>query len=173
MPDATPRHIVDESLGEPGSYFTIARGDRVYDLYGWEVGTVAELRIAGTRDQHFDGLVVDFRGVRLFVDAPEVRAIHPGVVMLTVTVSDLTDAAHDPSVPPGWPDGPPQVQPRPAAGAAEADDAVALMAALSRMYVASRVELGTLELDVERVLAAGSCAELDAIATELLPPPQP
>jgi hypothetical protein len=170
MHEPTAPHIVDEELGEPGSYFTIERGDRVYDRYGWAAGHVVEVRIAGTRDQHFDGLVIDFRGKRVFVDAPEVRSAHPGVVMLTLTLSDLTEAARDPSVDRAWPGGPPQAPPR-AAYEAGPDDAVALMAALSRMFVAGRLDIAALERDVERVLAARTCAELDAIAAELLPPP--
>jgi hypothetical protein len=129
MHDGKPHHVVEEQLGEPASYLTIRRGDRVYDLYGWAAGHVAELRIAATRDEFFDGLVVDFRGRSLFVDAPEVRSIHDGVVLLALTVGDLTRAASDPDAARCWPGGPRQVPPRRAAAAATAADA----SALSRM----------------------------------------
>jgi hypothetical protein len=123
------------------------------------------------RDELFDGLVIDFRGRRLFVDAPEVRAIHKGVVVLGLTVADLARAASDRTAPPCWPGGPCQAPARRPTEAAAPDDAVALMAALSRMYAADRMSLGTLERDLDRVLGARTCADLDAIAGELLATP--
>src|SRR4051812_46234018 len=103
MAEAVPGHIVDEELGEPASYLTVRRGDRVYDLYGWAAGQVVEPRIVASRDEMFDGVVVDFRGHHLFVDAPEVRSIHEGVVLLEVTVADLARTANDRAAPPCWP----------------------------------------------------------------------
>jgi hypothetical protein len=160
MVEEAARHIVDEELHDPASYLTIRPGDRVYDLFGWAAGRVAECRIAATRDELFDGVVVDFRGRRVFVDAPEVRAIHEGVVVLGLTVADLARAASRRSAAPRRP-----------AEAAARDDAVALMAALSRMYAADAIPLATLERDIERVLEARTCADLDAVAGELLPVP--
>jgi hypothetical protein len=157
MTDRGAPHIVDEDLRDPASYLTVRRGDRVYDLYGWAVGRVVEPQVVNTRDEFFDGLVVDFRGRRVFIDAPEVKAIHEGVVVLGVTVADLARAANERAA-----------QPRRATGPLQADDAVALIAAVSRMYMADRVTLATLERDVERILGARSCAEIDAIAAELL-----
>jgi hypothetical protein len=154
------RHIVDEELHDPASYLTIRRGDRVYDLYGWAAGRVAECRVATTRDELFDGLVVDFRGTKVFVDAPEVRAIHEGVVVLQLTVADLARAAADGTAAPREPTDP-----------AAPDDAVALLASLSRMYAADAITLETLEAETERGLKARTCADLDAIADELLPQP--
>ena len=171
MAEPTPHHVVDEELSAPGSYLTVRKGDRVYDLYGWAAGRVVEPRIAATRDEFFDGVVIDFRGRRLFVDAPEVRAIHEGVVLLNVTVADLARTANDRSAPPCWPGGPRQVPPRDPADPAAPDDAVALMGALSRMYAADRVALAALESDIERVLGAHTCGDLDAMAGELLPLP--
>src|SRR3954470_1973311 len=66
--EATTRHIVEEELGDPASYLSVRPGDRVYDLYGWAAGRVVEPRVVATRDEFFDGLVVDFRGRQLFVD---------------------------------------------------------------------------------------------------------
>jgi hypothetical protein len=160
MAEEAARHIVDEDLHDPASYLSIRKDDRVYDLYGWAVGGVAECRIAETRDEFFDGLLVDFRGRRVFVDAPEVRAVHDGVVVLALTVADLARGADGRPVPPR----------RPSAAAAP-EDAVALMAALSRMYAADAISLGTLESDTERVLKARTCGDLDAIASGLLPAP--
>src|SRR4051812_14838958 len=88
MGEHTTQHVAEEHLGEPASYLTIARGDCVYDLYGWSAGRVAEPRIVATRDECFDGLIVAFRGRRVFVDAPEVKAIYDGVVLLNLTVAD-------------------------------------------------------------------------------------
>jgi hypothetical protein len=171
MTDGTARHIVDEQLREPASYLTVRRGDRVYDLYGWAAGRVVEPRITAGRDELFDGLVIDFRGRRLFVDAPEVRAFHDGVVVLGLTVADLARAASDRTAPPCWPGGPCQAPARRLTDAAAPDDAVALMATLSRMYVADRLSLATLEGDVGRVLGARTCADLDTIAGQLLATP--
>lgn len=173
MPDPTARHIADEELRTPGSYLTLRAGDRVYDLYGWAAGHVDEVRIAATRDEFFDGIVIEFRGRRLFVDSPEVRAIHPGVVVLALTVADLTRAARDPTTPACWPGGPRQVPPRAPDEAAGSDDAVELMASLSRMYVAGRLSVDDLERGVERVLGARTCGELDALACELHAVPRP
>jgi hypothetical protein len=171
MTGPSARHIADEDLGARGSYLTLRSGDRAYDLYGWAAGRVGEVRIAATRDEFFDGVVIEFRGRRLFVDAPEIAAIHPGVVVLGLTVADLTRAARDPTVPATWPGGPRQVPPRDASGPADPDDAVELMASLSRMYVAGRLSVAELERDTERVLRADTCEELDAIAGELLAAP--
>lgn len=167
--DGSAHHIVDEQLRDPASYLTVRRSDRVYDVYGWMAGRVAEPRI--TEDKHFDGLVVEFRGRRLFVDAPEVGSVHDGLVVLGLTVADLTRAASDPDAPACWPGGPPQVPPRRQEEPAAADDAVALMAALSRMYVAGRLSVTALEAGVERVLSAETGADLDAIAARVLADP--
>jgi hypothetical protein len=171
MVEGTTHHVVDEDLRDPASYLTIRPGDRVYDLYGWAAGHVVEPRIAFTRDEFFDGVVVDFRGRRLFVDSPELRSIHDGVVVLGLTVADLNRVVRDPDAPPYWPGGPCQVPPRRESAATAPDDAVALMAAASRMYVADRLSLTALEGALERVLGARTCAELDAIAAELLGTP--
>src|SRR4051812_21130494 len=136
MVEEAARHLVDEELHDPASYLTIRRGDRVYDLFGWAAGRVAECRIAATRDELFDGVVV-----------------------LGLTVADLARA------------GDRSAAPRQPADAAARDDAVALMAALSRMYAADSISLATLERDIERVLEARTCADLDTIAGELLPVP--
>jgi hypothetical protein len=167
MADGTARHIVDEELTDPASYLTVRRGDRVYDLYGWAAGRVVEPRITAARDELFDGLVVDFRGRRVFVDAPEVTGIHEGVVVVGLTVADLARVASDRAAPPLWPGGPCQAPARRATEAAGPDDAVALMASLSRMYVADRLSLTALEGALERVLSARTCADLDAIGGEV------
>jgi hypothetical protein len=168
MTEETTRHIVDEELGDPASYLTVRPGARVYDLFGWAAGRVVETRIATTRDELFDGLVVDFRGRRLFVDAPEVRSIHEGVVLLRLTVADMGRVVRDRSARPLWPGGPCQVPARAATEEAVSDDAVALMASVSRMYVADRLPLTAMERELERVLRARTCGDLDAIATQVM-----
>ena len=165
MANGTPKHIVDERLNDPASYLTIARGDRVYDLYGWSVGRVLEPRITG--DELFDGIVIEFRGRRVFVDAPEVQAIHEHVVQIAVTAADVAAVASNRRASPRWPGGPPYCEPRSAGDAAPHDDGVALMAALSHMYVADRLSLADFERDVERVLGARTCGDLDAVAAGL------
>jgi hypothetical protein len=45
------------------------------------------------------------------------------------------------------------------------------MASLSRLYVADRLSLTALEHALERVLRARTCADLDAIAADLLATP--
>jgi hypothetical protein len=97
-----------------------------------------------------------------------VRSIHEGVVVLGLTVADLARAATDRAAPPHWPGGPCQAPPRRPSEPATRDDAVALMAAVSRMYVADRLSLTALEQALEQVLSSDSCADLDAIAVELL-----
>lgn len=119
------RHIVDERLDDPASYLTVVPGDRVYDLYGWAVGRVVEPRLT-PEDEQFDGIVVDFRGRHVFVDAPEVRAIHRGVVQLGTTTADVAQVPFDRSAPSQWPNGPPSCTARDAAAPASHDDAVAL-----------------------------------------------
>ena len=168
MTDATTRHLVDEQLDDPASYLTVSRGDRVYDLYGWSIGRVAEPRI--TDDDLFDGIVVDFRGERVFIDAPEVKAIHQQVVQLGVTGADLARHATDGRAPRTWPGGPPSCAPRSDADPATHDDALALMAALSRLYVADRLSIDGFERQLEAVLGARTCGDLDAVAAELLAP---
>jgi hypothetical protein len=166
MGSTTARHLADETLTSPASYLTVARGDRVFDLFGWAAGRVIEVRVTG--DKLFDGLVIEFRDTRLFVDAPEVREIYEGVVHLGVTTADLARAANRRWSLRAWPRGPRQPAPRDAAAPADHDDAVALIASLSRCYVDDRLELPDLECNVERVLLAGTCGDLDAIAREPL-----
>jgi hypothetical protein len=162
----TPHHIVDEQLDDPASYLTIAGGDRVYDLYGWWIGRVVESRVT-PQEGLFDGIVIDFRGRHVFVDAPEVKTIHKRVVQLGVTGADLARVAADGRAARGWPGGPPCCAARSATDPAPHDDAVALMAALSRLYVADRLSLAGFERDLERVLGAHTCDDLDAVAAEL------
>lgn len=168
MGNPTARHIVDEQLSDPASYLTVARGDRVYDLYGWSVGRVVEPRV--TEDELFDGLVIDFRGRHVFIDAPEVKAIHKQVVQLGVTSADVARIAADRHAPPRWPGGPPYCTARGAADPAQHDDAVALMGALSRLYISDRLPLAGFERDLDRVLGARTCGDLDAVAAEVFAP---
>jgi hypothetical protein len=168
MAHKTARHIVDEQLSDPASYMTLARGDRVYDLYGWSAGWVVEPRI--TEDELFDGVVVDFRGCHVFVDAPEVKAIHERVIQLEVTTADVARIAADGHAVRGWPGGPPRCTARSAGAPAAHDDAVALMAALSRLYISDRLSLPGFERDIDRVLRARTCADLDTVAAEAFAP---
>jgi hypothetical protein len=169
MVNPTARHIVDEQLSDPASYLTVGRGDRVYDLYGWFVGEVVEPRV--TEDELFDGIVIDFRGHHVFIDAPEVKAIHKQVVQLGVTAADVARIAHEERAQRRAAGGAPYCERRSDADPAPHDDAVALMAALSRLYISDRVSLAGFERDLDRVLRARTCGDLDAVAAELFTAP--
>src|SRR3954465_499412 len=161
--EPSPPHMTGDQLHAPDSHLTLRPRDRVYDLYGWVAGWVVEPRTVATRDQFFDGVLIDFRGTLVFVDAPDVSSIHPGAVVLQLTLTDLERAASDRSALVLWPGGPPRARARPASEAPVADDTVGLMAAVSRLHVAGRLSVASLERNLERVLRARTRADLDAI----------
>jgi hypothetical protein len=161
------RHLADQTLSGPASYMTLSRGDRVFDLFGWLAGEVVDARV--TDDEQFDGVVVESRGKRLFVDAPEVGAIYDGLVQIALTNADLARAAAARRTPRSWPRGPRQAPPRVAGDPASHDDAVALVAALTRVYVEHEdFTLADFEEAVGRVLSARTCGDLDSVAEGLL-----
>jgi hypothetical protein len=73
-------------LSEPASYLTIERGTPVVDRFGAPVGHVE--RVLTLTGSYFDGLLVDTRAGRRFVDAPEVHRITTEAVELSITCED-------------------------------------------------------------------------------------
>jgi hypothetical protein len=73
----------------PTSFLTLAPGTAVVDRFGRPVGEVE--RVLLHEDGGFDGIVVDTRAGRRFVDAPEVRRVSGGAVTLGVTASDVEE----------------------------------------------------------------------------------
>jgi hypothetical protein len=72
---------VDE--GHPISYKLLTRGVAVFSADGREIGTVAEV-LASDREDIFDGIVIQTRNGRRFVDAPEVARIAERRVTLSI-----------------------------------------------------------------------------------------
>jgi hypothetical protein len=71
-------------LGAPISYLVLEPGVLVYSSDGQELGTVRHV-LAVEDDDIFDGLLVTTRdGRQVFVDAPQVDAIHERGVVLSL-----------------------------------------------------------------------------------------
>jgi hypothetical protein len=160
--------MTDDQLHAPDTRLTMRPGDRVHDLHGWPAGRVVEPRAVATRDEFFDGVLIDFRGKLLLVDAPDIRSVQPDAVVLRLTLTDLERAVSDRNASVLWPGGPLKAQARRPSEAPVPDDTVGLMAAVSRLHVAGRMSVASLERNLERVLRARTRADLDAIAAELL-----
>jgi hypothetical protein len=70
------------------SYLMLRRGTRVRDSEGAEVGRV--LRVQNNAREHiFDGILVETRHGRRFVDAPEVAHIAERAVALSITAEQV------------------------------------------------------------------------------------
>jgi len=100
---------VSDDLGPPISYLALPEGVPVRSSDGHDVGRVEHV-LADPEHDIFDGLVVDARGRRLFVDAPQVAALHERGVLLDL---DAETAARLP-----------EPTPSPAALSATPDDTV-------------------------------------------------
>ncbi len=72
---------------EPESFVSLKSGTSVVDRFGRSVGKVHRVLMHG--DGSFDGIVVQTRAGRRFVDAPEVRRISRGVVNLGSTADEV------------------------------------------------------------------------------------
>jgi hypothetical protein len=78
---------VTEDDGHPIAYTALKRGTPVRSADGVEVGTVR--RAQGTGREHiFDGIVMDTKDGKRFVDAPEVARIAERAVTLTITAAE-------------------------------------------------------------------------------------
>jgi hypothetical protein len=74
------------------SYLALRRGTRVRGRDGVEVGRVRRVQ-NNAREHIFDGIVVETKEGRRFVDAPEVARITERMVTLTVPAADVLAAA--------------------------------------------------------------------------------
>jgi hypothetical protein len=79
------------------SYHALRRGVRVRASDGTEVGTVRRV-LDNVREGIFDGIVVETREGRRFVDAPEVEHIAERAVTLTLTPAEVAVLPVPPSV---------------------------------------------------------------------------
>jgi hypothetical protein len=78
------------------SYKALRRGTRVRASDGVDVGTVQRVQ-DNVRENIFDGIVVETRDGRRFVDAPEVARIAERAVTLTITVDEVARLDAPPS----------------------------------------------------------------------------
>ncbi len=83
--------------GPAVSYHALRRGVRVRASDGTEVGTVRRV-LDNQREAIFDGIVIETRQGRRFVDAPEVDHIAERAVTLKLTVDDVASLPVPPSV---------------------------------------------------------------------------
>jgi hypothetical protein len=92
---------LDEDDGQQIGYKLLPRGVPVHSSDGVEIGKVNRV-LDNAREHIFDGIVIDTRDGRRFVDAPEVARITERRVTLTI------DAAEAKQLPPprygvgGW-----------------------------------------------------------------------
>jgi hypothetical protein len=74
--------------GHAISYKVLARGTPVRSADGVQVGTVRRVQ-ENTRENIFDGIVIDTRDGKRFVDAPEVARVAERAVTLTITADEV------------------------------------------------------------------------------------
>jgi hypothetical protein len=72
-----------DDLGDAIGYKVLRRGTPVLSADGVELGTVRRVQ-DNAREHIFDGIVMDTRSGRRFVDAPEVARIYERGVVLTI-----------------------------------------------------------------------------------------
>lgn len=70
------------------SYKALRRGTRVRASDGTDVGTVRRV-LDNVRENIFDGIVIETREGRRFVDAPEVARIAERAVTLSITADEV------------------------------------------------------------------------------------
>lgn len=143
----------------PISFVSLERGTPVVDRFGREVGRVHRVLTHG--DGSFDGVVVNTRRGRRFIDAPEVRRISRGVVNLGSTADEIEQVT---------------VASRgrgrvPAAGYGREvlteDDRDAAVSALKRAYVSDEIDIDELAGRVATAHIAETLDELDAALSGL------
>lgn len=78
------------------SYLALRRGTRVRGSDGAEVGHVRRVQ-NNAREHIFDGIVVETKRGRRFVDAPEVAHIAEHAVTLAITAAEVIASAPPPS----------------------------------------------------------------------------
>jgi hypothetical protein len=78
----------DPADGPAISYLALRRGTRVRGSDGVEVGRVRRVQ-NNEREHIFDGIVIETKEGRRFVDAPEVAHIAERAVTLTITAAEV------------------------------------------------------------------------------------
>jgi hypothetical protein len=78
---------MDDDLGDAIGYKVLRRGTPVVSADGVQVGTVRRV-LDNAREHIFDGIVIDTRDGRRFVDAPEVARIFERGVLLAITAAE-------------------------------------------------------------------------------------
>jgi hypothetical protein len=81
---------VTEDDGHAISFKVLKRGTPVRSSDGVQVGTVRRAQETG-REHIFDGIVIDTKGGKRFVDAPEVGRIAERAVTLTITADEVSE----------------------------------------------------------------------------------
>ncbi|HMI71348.1 MAG TPA: PRC-barrel domain-containing protein, partial [Solirubrobacteraceae bacterium] len=76
--------------GHAISYKVLRRGTPVRSADGVQVGTVRRV-LENTRENIFDGIVIDTREGKRFVDAPEVARVAERAVTLTITADEVSE----------------------------------------------------------------------------------
>jgi len=79
---------VTDDDGHAISFHVLRRGTAVRTADGVEVGTVRRV-LEAKREHIFDGIVIDTKQGRRFVDAPEVARITERVVTLTIDAAEV------------------------------------------------------------------------------------
>ena len=82
--------IVTEDDGHAISYKVLRRGTPVVSSDGVQVGTVRRA-LEATRENIFDGIVVESRTGQRFVDAPEVERVAERAVTLNISAEEYED----------------------------------------------------------------------------------
>lgn len=138
------------------SFLTLERGTPVVDRFGRPAGDVR--RVLLHSNGMFDGLIVRTRAGSRFVDAPEVRRVSRGTVVLGITMDEVERPTGDRQGRDGVPGA---GHGRTALTEADRD---AVIDALKQAYVAD--ELTTDEL-ADRVVLAHEAASLDDLDAAL------
>jgi hypothetical protein len=94
MRSSVPAHgilsLVTDDDGHAISYKVLPRGTPVRSADGVQVGTVRRVQ-ENTRENIFDGIVIDTREGKRFVDAPEVARVAERAVTLTITADEVAE----------------------------------------------------------------------------------
>ncbi|HEX7300049.1 MAG TPA: hypothetical protein VF257_13705, partial [Solirubrobacteraceae bacterium] len=81
---------VTDDDGHAISYKVVRRGTAVRSVDGVQVGTVRRV-LENARENIFDGIVLDTKDGRRFVDAPEVARIAERAVTLTISAEEARE----------------------------------------------------------------------------------
>jgi hypothetical protein len=94
MRSSVPAHgilsVVTDDDGHAIAYKVLRRGTPVRSVDGIQVGTVRRA-LENARENIFDGIVLDTRDGKRFVDAPEVARIAERAVTLTITADEVRE----------------------------------------------------------------------------------